>query len=31
MNFWMDVALDNLKKIIARVDVLTVNDEDRVS
>ena len=28
MNFWMDVALDNLKKIIARVDVLTVNDEE---
>ena len=28
MNFWMDVALDNLKKTIARVDVLTVNDEE---
>ena len=28
MNFWMDVALDNLKKIIERVDVLTVNDEE---
>jgi sugar/nucleoside kinase (ribokinase family) len=28
MNFWMDVALDNLKKIISRVDVLTVNDEE---
>ena len=28
MNFWMDVALENLKKIIARVDVLTVNDEE---
>ena len=28
MNFWMDVALDNLKKIIGRVDVLTVNDEE---
>ena len=28
MNFWMDVALDNLKNIIARVDVLTVNDEE---
>ena len=28
MNFWMDVALDNLKNIIGRVDVLTVNDEE---
>ncbi len=28
MNFWMDVALDNLKNVIARVDVLTVNDEE---
>ena len=28
MNFWMDVALDNLKNIVARVDVLTVNDEE---
>ena len=28
MNFWMDVALDNLKKIISRVDVLTVNDDE---
>ena len=28
MNFWMDVALDNLKNTIARVDVLTVNDEE---
>ena len=28
MNFWMDVALDNLKTMIARVDVLTVNDEE---
>ena len=28
MNFWMDVALDNLKKMITRVDVLTVNDEE---
>lgn len=28
MNFWMDVALDNLKQIIGRVDVLTVNDEE---
>ncbi len=28
MNFWMDVALDNLKNVIARVDVLTLNDEE---
>ena len=28
MNFWMDIALDNLKKAIARVDVLTINDEE---
>ena len=28
MNFWMDVAMDNLKKVISRVDVLTVNDEE---
>ena len=26
MNFWMDIALDDLKKIISKVDVLTVND-----
>lgn len=28
MNFWMDIALDDLKKTIARVDVLTINDEE---
>jgi len=28
MNFWMDIALDALKKVIARVDVLTINDEE---
>lgn len=28
MNFWMDVALEPLKKVIGRVDVLTVNDEE---
>ena len=28
MNFWMDVALDSLKKVIARVDVITINDEE---
>lgn len=28
MNFWMDVALDELLKVIKRVDVLTINDEE---
>jgi sugar/nucleoside kinase (ribokinase family) len=28
MNFWMDIALDTLKKAIAMVDVLTINDEE---
>jgi len=28
MNFWMDVALDDLLKVIKRVDVLTINDEE---
>ena len=28
MNFWMDVAMDELKSVIARVDVLTINDEE---
>lgn len=28
MNFWMDIALDDLKKVIAMVDVLTINDEE---
>ena len=28
MNFWMDSALDDLKKVIARVDVITINDEE---
>jgi len=28
MNFWMDIALDDLKKILAKVDVLTINDEE---
>ena len=27
MNFWMDIALDELKKTIALVDVLIINDE----
>ncbi|QDO93063.1 sugar kinase [Formosa sediminum] len=28
MNFWMDNALEDLHKVIARVDVLTINDEE---
>ena len=28
MNFWMDVALDDLKKVIAKVHVITINDEE---
>jgi sugar/nucleoside kinase (ribokinase family) len=28
MNFWMDIAMDELKKTIAMVDVLTVNDSE---
>jgi sugar/nucleoside kinase (ribokinase family) len=28
MNFWMDSALDKLKEVIAKVDVLTINDEE---
>lgn len=28
MNFWMEIALDDLKKTIAMVDVLTINDEE---
>lgn len=28
MNFWMDVALDDLKKVIGMVDVLTINDSE---
>ncbi len=28
MNFWMDNSLDTLKKVISRVDVLTINDEE---
>ncbi|MBU3713427.1 MAG: sugar kinase [Ferruginibacter sp.] len=28
MNFWMDVALDDLKEVIAKVDVLLVNDSE---
>ena len=28
MNFWMDIALEDLKKTIARVDCLCINDEE---
>lgn len=28
MNFWMDVALDDLLTVLKKVDVLTINDEE---
>jgi len=28
MNFWMDIAMDDLKKTISMADVLTINDEE---
>lgn len=28
MNFWMEVAMPDLKKVIKEVDVLTINDEE---
>jgi sugar/nucleoside kinase (ribokinase family) len=28
MNFWMDIALDNLHTVLKRVDVITINDEE---
>ncbi len=28
MNFWMDIAMDELKKTIASIDVLTINDSE---
>jgi len=28
MNFWMDIAMDDLSKTIAQVDVLSINDEE---
>ena len=28
MNFWMDIALDMLHKVLEKVDVLTINDEE---
>jgi sugar/nucleoside kinase (ribokinase family) len=28
MNFWMDIALDALKEVMKKVDVITINDEE---
>lgn len=28
MNFWMNVALEDLMKVLQRIDVLTINDEE---
>lgn len=28
MNFWMDIALDDLLEVITMIDVLTINDEE---
>ncbi|MBK8052869.1 MAG: bifunctional hydroxymethylpyrimidine kinase/phosphomethylpyrimidine kinase [Saprospiraceae bacterium] len=28
MNFWMDIAMDELKEVISRIDLLTINDEE---
>ncbi len=28
MNFWMDIALDDLLEVIKRIDVITINDEE---
>ncbi len=28
MNFWMDIALSELKEVIKKVDVITINDEE---
>lgn len=28
MNFWMEIAMDDLKKVIKEIDVLTINDEE---
>jgi sugar/nucleoside kinase (ribokinase family) len=28
MNFWMDNALEELKQVIAKIDVITINDEE---
>jgi len=28
MNFWMEIAMPDLKKVIKKIDVLTINDEE---
>ena len=28
MNFWMEIAMEDLKKVIKKIDVLTINDEE---
>jgi len=28
MNFWMDIALDDLHQVLKRIDVITINDEE---
>ena len=28
MNFWMDIALEDLKKTLKKVDIITINDEE---
>jgi sugar/nucleoside kinase (ribokinase family) len=28
MNFWMDIAMDDLRKVLKKIDVLTINDEE---
>ena len=28
MNFWMEIAMDDLKEVIEQIDVLTINDEE---
>jgi sugar/nucleoside kinase (ribokinase family) len=28
MNFWMDIAMDGLKAVLKKIDVLTINDEE---
>ena len=28
MNFWMEIAMEDLKKVIKEIDILTINDEE---
>lgn len=28
MNFWMDIAMDDLKKVLKQIDIICVNDEE---